>query len=87
MSCRCEHCQSLSRFLKCASQEVWRFKAREADRSHIEDSIRQGRHDVDCITERKGSPHVLVCSKNQATYAWRITQRRADLDDLKRLGA
>ncbi len=86
MSCHCEHCQSLSRFLQSASQEVWRFKAREADRSHVEDSIRQGRHDVDCITERKGSPHVLVCSKNQASYERRVTQRRADLDDLQRLG-
>lgn len=87
MSCRCEHCQGLSRFLQSASQEVWRFKAREADRSHVEDSIRQGRHDVDCSTERKGSPHVLVCSKNQASYERRVTQRRADLDNLQRLGA
>ncbi len=87
MSCRCDHCQSLSRFLQSASQEVWRFKAREADRSHVEDSIRQGRHDVDCITERKGSPHVLVCSKNQKSYERRVTQRRADQGDLRRLGA
>ncbi len=87
MNCRCEHCQGLSRFLQSASQEVWRFKAREADRSHVEDSIRQGRRDVDCITERKGSPHVLVCSKNQASYERRVTQRRADLDNLQRLGA
>ena len=85
MSCRCEHCQSLSRFLQSTSQEVWRFKAREADRRHVEDSIRQGRHDVDCSTERKGSPHVLACSKNQASYERRVTQRRADLDDLQRL--
>ncbi len=86
MNCHCEHCQSLSRFLQSASQQVWRFKAREADRSHVEDSIRQGRHDVECITERKGSPHVLVCSKNQASYERRVTQRRADIDDLQRLG-
>ena len=66
---------------------VWRFKAREADRRHVEDSIRQGRHDVDCSTERKGSPHVLVCTKNQASYERRVAQRRADLDDLTRLKA
>ncbi|GMV48456.1 MAG: hypothetical protein AMXMBFR66_38540 [Pseudomonadota bacterium] len=87
MSCRCEHCLALSRFLQSADQEVWRFKAREADRRHVEDSIRQGRHDVDCSTERKGSPHVLVCTKNQASYARRVAQRRADLDDLTRLNA
>jgi hypothetical protein len=86
MNCRCAHCQSLSRFLQSASQEVWRFKAREADRRHVEDGIRQVRPDVDCTTERKGSPHVLVCNKNQASYERRVTQRRADLDDLQRIG-
>ncbi len=68
-------------------QEVWRFKAREADRRHVEDSIREGRHDIDCSTERKNSPHVLVCTKNQASYERRVAQRRADLEDLTRLKA
>lgn len=87
LSCRCEHCLALGRFLQSADQEVWRFKAREAERRHVEDSIRQGRCDVDCSTERKGSPHVLVCTKNQASYERRVAQRRADLDDLTRLKA
>ena len=87
LSCRCEHCLALGRFLQSADQEVWRFKAREADRRHVEDSLRQGRCDVDCSTERKGSPHVLVCTKNQASYERRVAQRRADLDDLTRLKA
>ena len=86
VSCRCEHCQSLARFLRSADGEVWRFKAREADRRHVEDAIRHGRHDVDCTTERKGSPHMLVCSKNRASYERRVAQRRKDLDDLQRLG-
>lgn len=87
LSCHCEHCLALGRFLQSADQEVWRLKAREADRRHVEDSIRQGRHDIDCSTERKGSPHVLVCTKNQASYERRVAQRRADLDDLTRLKA
>jgi hypothetical protein len=87
LSCRCEHCLALGRFMQSADQEAWRFKAREAERRHVEDSIRQGRCDVDCSTERKGSPHVLVCTKNQASYKRRVAQRRADLDDLTRLKA
>jgi len=87
LSCHCEHCLALSRFLQSADQEAWRFKAREAERRHVEDSIRQGRCDVDCSTERKGSPHVLVCTKNQASYERKVAQRRADLDDLTRLKA
>jgi hypothetical protein len=62
----------------------WR---READRCHVEDSIRLGRCDVDISTERKGSPHVLVCTKNLASYERRVAQRRSDLDDLARLKA
>jgi len=87
VTCRCEHCQSLARFLRSADQDIWRFKAREADRRHVEDGVRQGHLDVDCTTERKGSPHALVCSKNQASYERRVAQRRADLDDLQRFGA
>ena len=87
MRCRCAHCQSLSLFLLNATQEVWRFKARESDRRHVDDAIRQGRHDVDRVTERTGSPHVLVCSKNQASYKRRVMQRHVDLDDLQQLGA
>jgi predicted 2-oxoglutarate/Fe(II)-dependent dioxygenase YbiX len=87
MRCRCEHCQSLVTFLRSAEREVWRFKAREADRRHVEDAIRQGHHDVDCTTEREGSPHVLVCNKNQASYERKVAQRRKDLDSLRRLGA
>lgn len=87
LSCRCEHCQALGRFLSSAEQDVWRFKARETDRRHVEDSIRQGRCDLDCSTERKGSPHALVCTKNQASYERRVAQRRADLEDLARFKA
>jgi hypothetical protein len=87
MGCRCEHCLALGRFLQSADHAVWRFKAREADRRHVEDSIRPGRHDVDCSTERRGSPHVLVCTKNQASYERWVAQRRADLDDRARLKA
>ncbi len=85
--CLCEHCQSLCRFLRDGAQEVWRFKAAESHRRHVADSIRDGRLDIDCATERKGSPHVLVCRKNRASYERRVEQRRVDLDDLQRLGA
>ena len=87
LNCRCARCQTLSEFLRSPSERVWRLKAREEDRSHVQDTIRHSRCDVDCVTERKGSPHVLVCSKNQASYDRRVEQRRMDLDDLRRLGA
>ncbi len=82
LSCRCAHCDGLRQFLLSPSQPTWQFKAKEADRSHAMNSIQQGRCDVDCTVERKGSPHALVCTKNQASYERRVVQRRSDLDDL-----
>ncbi len=55
-------------------------------RTPVTDSIRQGHNDLGCSTERKGSPHVLVCTKNQAGCVRRVKQRRVDLEDLARLG-
>ena len=87
LSCRCEHCQAMNHFLHSPSQGVWRFKAREADRRHLEAALRHDQADVTWVTERQGSPHVLVCTKTQASYERRVKQRSADLADLQRLNA
>jgi hypothetical protein len=51
----------------------------------VERAIRDNRCDLDLRTERRGSPHGLVCTKNQASYERRVTQRRQDLADLELL--
>lgn len=86
LSCRCVHCNGLRQFLHSATEPSWRFKAKESDRDHVQQSIQQGRCDLDCTVERKGSPHLLVCAKNDASYAARVRQRKVDLEDLARLG-
>ena len=86
LSCRCVHCNGLRQFLHSATEPSWRFKAKESDRDHVQQSIQQGRCDLDCTVERKGSPHLLVCTKNDASYAARVRQRKVDLEDLARLG-
>ena len=59
----------------------------QADRSHVEDTIKRARCDLAVATERRGSPHSLVCTKNQASYERRARQRSKDIEDLERLGA
>ncbi len=86
LSCRCVHCNGLRQFLFSASEPSWRFKAKESDRDHVQQSIQQGQCDLGCTVERKGSPHVLVGIKNDASYAARVRQRKVDLEDLARLG-
>ena len=67
--------------------EVWTLKAAEAIRRHVEREIRSARADVDFRTERKGSPHGLVCKKNIASYERRVVQRKQDLADIAFLNA
>jgi hypothetical protein len=54
-------------------------------RQHVESVIRAAGTDVDLVTVRKGSPHSLVCTKNQSGYERRARQYRADLDVISRL--
>jgi len=85
--CKCEHCSELSRFLADPAAKTWNFKAAQHDRSHVEASIRESRCDVVTATIRRGSPHILECSKNQASYERRARQRQEDLADLARFEA
>ena len=55
-----------------------------------EDSCRakrpeRGAH-LDLTTERRGSPHTLVATKNQDSYERRAKQRRQDLEHVSALG-
>jgi predicted 2-oxoglutarate/Fe(II)-dependent dioxygenase YbiX len=85
VGCTCARCSALSRFLDDPAQKTWVLKAAQADRSHVEATIRESRCDVVAITERSGSPHGLVCTKDQASYERRAKQRAEDLANLKRL--
>ena len=82
LPCHCARCQQLARFLSDPEARTWVFKAAEADRSHVLDTIRRAGCDVDTRTERQGRPYSLVCTKNQASYDRRVTQRAQDLKDL-----
>lgn len=85
LACHCGHCRELSRFLADPSEKTWTFKAPQAQRNHLEYSIRQSNCDLDTVTVREGRPYRLVCTKNQASYERRAQQRKQDLANRKRL--
>lgn len=87
LGCNCRDCQGLAAYLGDAAQPVWVFAAAEARRRHVEATIRAARCDVDMATEKRGSPHRLICTKNQASYQRRCEQRASDLADRARLTA
>jgi len=85
VSCHCPRCSELARFLADPERRTWVFKAAEADRRHVEDTIKGACCDVDVATDRRGRPYSLVCTKNQASYERRAKQRTKDVKDLARL--
>jgi hypothetical protein len=56
-------------------------------RRHVEESIRRSGCDLDLVTDRRGRPYSLVCTKNQASYDRRAHQRQHDLVHLAQLEA
>ena len=84
--CRCAECRALGAFLIAPDQQLWRLKALHERRTHVEKSIRYALCDLDLATERRGSPHTLVATKNEASYRRRADQRRLDLEHVAALG-
>ena len=87
IACSCAHCRELSRFLADPDRQRWIFKAPETGRHHVEESIRRSGCDLDLVTDRRGRPYSLVCTKNQASYDRRAHQRQRDLTHLAQLAA
>ncbi len=87
LGCKCEDCQALSRFLRDPQARVGRFSIRKERRQHLHGQI--DKHQCDCthVTERKGSPQTLVCTKTQASYERRLQQYEIDQQLLAELDA
>jgi hypothetical protein len=86
ITCRCADCRQLGAFLLDPDRQQWRLKAVQLKRSHVEESVRKAACDLDLATERRGSPHALVATKNQASYERRSKQRREDIEHASALG-
>jgi hypothetical protein len=54
------------------------IRRNQAERSRVEDYVKRHHLDLDLHTEHKGSPHTLVCRKNDQSYHRALKQRTAD---------
>jgi predicted 2-oxoglutarate/Fe(II)-dependent dioxygenase YbiX len=86
LNCACADCRELGEFLVDPDRQQWRLKAVQHRRTHVENSVRHAVCDLDLRTEKRGSPHILVAIKNQASYERRAKQRRQDLKHVSALG-
>ena len=53
---------------------------RKERRQHLHQTIERHGLDMTHVTERKGSPQTLVCTKNRRTYQRQSDQYKADVD-------
>jgi len=83
VGCQCEYCSELSRFLADPARGTWVLRAHQTHRSHVEGTIQTAHCDVDTATERRGSPHSLICTKNQASYERLARQRAEDIANVE----
>jgi hypothetical protein len=85
LKCTCADCGALGAFLAIPDQRQWRLRAALDRRAHVEQSVRNAACDLDLTTEKRGSPHTLVATKNQASYERRAKQRQQDLQQVSAL--
>ncbi len=78
LTCKCADCAELRAYLENPTEHEHRFRAVQSRRSHLEHEISRRKCDLDCTTSRVGSPHTLVCTKNQASYLVRLEKYHDD---------
>jgi hypothetical protein len=85
LPCQCADCKELSRFLKDPHTEVLRLPLAEQRRRHLHQVIDGNQLDTTHVTQRRGRPYVLVCTKTKASYERALQAHRVDLDHLAKI--
>jgi len=70
--------RGLQTFARDPEAQVGRFRVRQDRRQHLHQMIERHGLDMTHVTERKGSPQTLVCTKTRRTYQGQCEQHRAD---------
>ena len=85
VGCRCEHCSRLRDFCKDPAARTARFPLRKDLRAHLHQTIDRRRLDIEHVTERRGRPFTLVCTKTRATYRRRLAEYAEDVSCMRGL--
>ena len=85
IACTCEHCRKLRAFCRDPDANVARFPLRQDLRAHLHQIIDQNGLDIDHVTERRGRPYTLVCTKNRASHKRRLAEYAKDVAAMRTL--
>lgn len=83
--CKCEDCRQLSLFLQDPNTMTFRLTASEYRRQHLHQAIDRMKLDVTHVTERRGRPYTLVCTKTEASYEVALKAHQVDLEQLAKI--
>ncbi len=85
LSCACADCRELRAFTLDPVEQTHRFRVRQDRRQHLHQQIEKHSLDMTHVTDRKGSPQTLVCTKDRRSYKRRCEQYRKDIAALTSL--
>ncbi len=85
LSCSCADCRELQAFAHDPVERTHRFRVRQDRRQHLDGQIVQHDLDMTQVTDCKGSPQTLVCTKDRRSYQRRCEQYRKDIAALAAL--
>ena len=85
ISCKCDLCAQLKAFCADPDAEVRRFPVRKELRKHLHRQIDAHRLDINHVTERRGRPYPLVCTKNRASHQRRLKEYDEDVSWMRAL--
>jgi hypothetical protein len=85
LGCRCRDCVELARFLRDPNAHERGFQMPQDRRRHLEDQIRARRCEVDCRTDTRPRPQILICTKNTASFERRAREHDENVESLSAL--
>ena len=85
VKCGCEHCAKLRAFCKDPAAETARFPLHQELRAHLHQIIERHRLDLTHVTERRGRPFTLVCTKTRASHERRLAEYAEDVSNMRTL--
>ena len=85
VSCNCKHCRELKVFCRDPVAQIQRFPLRKELRAHLHHQIDAHQLDMSHVTERRGRPFTLVCTKNRASFQRRLVEYAEDLSWMRSL--
>lgn len=83
--CGCAECREVQQFLDDPTRQTLRLPLAEPRRKHLHNVIDHRRLDTTHVTERRGRPYTLVCTKTTASYQRALQAHRTDLDQLAKV--